>query len=92
MTRQRSRGYHHQSLLLTTLPLLMMLGLGMRTASAQQAAKPEGYPASEKPAGQDFALRGQRAARDIKYSDWRKFCFKNSWNKQGVPNIDQRYV
>ena len=76
MTRQRSRGYHHQSLLLTTLPLLMMLGLGMRTASAQQAAKPEGYPASEKPAGQDFALRGQRAARDIKYSDWRKFCFK----------------
>jgi invasion protein IalB len=23
-----------------------------------------------------LALRGQRAAREIKYSDWRKFCFK----------------
>ena len=33
-------------------------------------------PASETPTGQDFALRGQRAARDIKYSDWRKVCFK----------------
>jgi invasion protein IalB len=54
----------------------MLLDLGNGTASAQQAAKPESGAASEKPAGQEFALRGERAARDIKYSDWRKFCFK----------------
>ena len=31
---------------------------------------------TKKPPGQEFALRGQRAAREIKYSDWRKTCFK----------------
>ena len=76
MTRQRSRRSHGQSSLLTALPVLMLLDFGIGTASAQQAAKPEGNPASETPAGQEFALRGQRAARDIKYSDWRKVCFK----------------
>jgi invasion protein IalB len=76
MTRQRSRRYYGQSSLVTALPALMLLDFGMGTASAQQAAKPGGNPASEKPAGQEFALRGQRAARDIKYSDWHKFCFK----------------
>ena len=54
----------------------MMLDFGIATASAQQAAKPEGNPASARSRGQEFALRGQRAARDIKYSDWRKVCFK----------------
>jgi len=76
MTRQRSRRYYGQSSLVTALPALMLLDFGMGTASAQQAAKPGGNPASEKPAGQEFALRGQRATRDIKYSDWHKFCFK----------------
>ena len=76
MTRQRSRRYHGQSSLVTALPVLMLLDFGIGTASAQQAAKPEGNPANETPAGQEFALRGQRAARDIKYSDWRKVCFK----------------
>ena len=76
MARQRSRGYHGQSSLLNALPVLMLLDFGMGTALAQQAAKPEDGSASEKPVGQEFALRGQRAARDIKYSDWRKFCFK----------------
>ena len=76
MTRQRPRQYHGQSSLVTALSVLMLLDLGNGTASAQQAAKPESGAASEKPAGQEFALRGERAARDIKYSDWRKFCFK----------------
>ena len=75
MTRQQSRRYHGQSSLLTALPVLMLLDFGIGTASAQ-AAKPERNPASEIPAGQEFALRGQRTARDIKYSDWRKVCFK----------------
>jgi len=76
MTRQQSCRYHGQSSVVTALSVLTLLNFGIGTASGQQAAKPEGSPASEKPAGQEFALRGQRAAREIKYSDWRKFCFK----------------
>jgi invasion protein IalB len=76
MTSQRSRQFRDRSHLLTALPMLLLLDFGIGPASGQQPAKPEGGPASEKPAGQEFALRGQRAARDISYSDWRKFCFK----------------
>ena len=76
MTKQRSRRRHGRSSLLVALPVLLLLDFGAGTASAQQPAKPEGSPASERSADQEFALRGQRAARDIKYSDWRKFCFK----------------
>jgi invasion protein IalB len=36
-------------------------------AFAQQAAKP---------AADEFAARGQREARSIKYGDWQKVCFK----------------
>jgi invasion protein IalB len=76
MTSQRSRRYQGPSSLMTALSVLMLLDFGNGTASAQQALKPDGGTASEKPAGPEFALRGQRASRDIKYSDWRKFCFK----------------
>jgi invasion protein IalB len=63
--------------MVTALSVLTLLNFGMGTASAQQAAKPEGGPANENAAaGQEFTSRGQRAAREIKYSDWRKFCFK----------------
>jgi invasion protein IalB len=75
MTALRCRRYRRQGLV-TALLFLMLPGFGIVTASAQQAGKPEGGTASQAPAGQDFALRGQRAARDIKYSDWRKVCFK----------------
>jgi len=37
------------------------------TALAQQPAKP---------ASDEFAARGQREARSIKYGDWQKICFK----------------
>jgi invasion protein IalB len=74
MTRQRYHQWYGH--FMAELSVLMLLGFGIGTASAQQAAKPEASSASEKPAGQEFALRGQRAARDIKYSDWRKVCFK----------------
>ena len=43
----------------------LMAAVGM--ATAQQAAKP---------AADEFAARGQREARSIKYGDWQKFCFK----------------
>lgn len=48
------------------LGLLMALPV-IDPAQAQQAAKP---------ATDEFAARGQRDARSIKYGDWQKFCFK----------------
>jgi invasion protein IalB len=42
-------------------------------ASAQQA---DTAAAAAKPAADEFAARGQREARSIKYGDWQKFCFK----------------
>ncbi len=59
-----------------TLLVLLVFGLNAGVARGQQPAKPEGTATAEKPAGQEFALRGQRAAREIKYTDWRKVCFK----------------
>ncbi len=83
MAKQRSLG---ESNLLTAMLILLLLDLSMAAASAQQPAKPDGGPpneksaneksANEKSARQEFAPRGQRAAREIKYSDWRKTCFK----------------
>jgi invasion protein IalB len=52
-------------------PLRVCVGLALTLpaaglALAQQAAKPV----------DEFAARGQREARAIKYGDWQKFCFK----------------
>ena len=77
---------------LVALPILLLLDLGIGAAYGQQTAKPEGDRPSEKAPGQEFTPRGQRAAREIKYSDWRKFCFEDSWNEPGMPNDDQRYI
>jgi invasion protein IalB len=74
MTRQRPRRSAGGSSLLAALPVLLLLDL---SANAQQAAKPEGSPPNEKSADHEFAPRGQRTAREIKYSDWRKTCFKS---------------
>jgi invasion protein IalB len=41
-------------------------------AYAQQATQP---------GGPEVAQRGQRAAREVKYGDWRKFCFKAAGTK-----------
>jgi invasion protein IalB len=54
---------------------ILLLPSGPGASYGQEAAKPNGL-ATERPAGQEFALRGQRLAREIKYSDWRKACFK----------------
>jgi invasion protein IalB len=71
MAKQRPLG---RPRLLTAMLIFLLLDLGM--AAAQQPAKPDGDPPNEKSAGQEFAPRGQRAAPEIKYSDWRKTCFK----------------
>ena len=75
MIRPWSPRNKHRPTLLIALPILLLLDFGPGAAYGQQPAKPEAAP-SEKPAGQEFASRGQRAAREIKYSDWRKTCFK----------------
>ena len=75
MIRPWSRRNRHLATSLIALPILLLLDFGPGAAYGQQPAKPEAAP-SEKPPGQEFASRGQRAAREIKYSDWRKTCFK----------------
>lgn len=40
------------------------------------------YPQqATQPGGAEVAQRGQRAAREINYGDWRKFCFKPAGTK-----------
>ena len=58
----------------TLLFLLMSGSLG--PGYGQQSSPTGGSQANDKPAGQEFAPRGQRMARTIKYSDWSKVCFK----------------
>jgi invasion protein IalB len=58
-----------------TLLVLLMSG-GLRPGQGQQSSQAGGSQANDKPAGQEFSLRGQRTARAIKYSDWSKLCFK----------------
>jgi invasion protein IalB len=76
MIKQRPSRLQPKASLLAALPILLLLDFGVGDAYGQQIAKPEGPSPNERPLGQEFALRGQRAAREIKYSDWRKFCFK----------------
>jgi invasion protein IalB len=76
MSSQRPRRLQATANLIAALPTLLLLDFGTGAAYGQQTEKPEGPPPNERPAGQEFALRGQRAAREIKYSDWSKFCFK----------------
>ena len=52
------------------LSLIALATFASHPAFAQQAA-----PAA-KPATDEFAARGQREARSIKYGDWQKICFK----------------
>jgi len=58
------------------LLVLLLLHGSIGPACGQQPSQTNDAQATEKPAGQEFGLRGQRMAREIKYSDRRKFCFK----------------
>jgi invasion protein IalB len=57
------------------IALLIAPLFSLYPTSGQQMAQAAGAAANEKPNG-EFAPRGQRAAREIKYGDWQKFCFK----------------
>jgi invasion protein IalB len=76
MIEQRS--YRFRSSSISPLPVLLVLMLcsSLGPTYGQQPSPASGSQTSEKPPGQEFAPRGQRMAREIKYSDWRKFCFK----------------
>jgi invasion protein IalB len=74
MTEPRSRRLHANASSLAILLILLLSDFGI--AYGQETAKPEGAAPTERLPGQEFALRGQRAAREIKYSDWHKYCFK----------------
>ena len=50
-------------------------------ALAEQAGPGGQPPAVKKPAETEFAPRGQRETRDIKYGDWRKVCFQTPGTK-----------
>ncbi|WP_245320982.1 invasion associated locus B family protein [Bradyrhizobium sp. NAS96.2] len=50
---------------------LLLLAAGISAANGQQTSSP---PAATKEGG-EVAPRGARAARDIKYGEWRKLCF-----------------
>src|ERR1700731_1057532 len=76
MIEQPSQRFHSSSI--SPLPALLALLLygSLGPSYGQQPPPTSGSQANEKPPGQEFAPRGQRMAREIKYSDWRKFCFK----------------
>ena len=60
----------------TAAVLLLLLSNCMAgSAYGQQSTGQDTAPAAGKPQ-MEFALRGQRDARAIKYGDWQKFCFK----------------
>jgi invasion protein IalB len=60
--------------------LILLLPVGSGAIYADEIAKPSGS-AADTAAGRELASRGERAAREIKYSDWRKFCFKTPGSK-----------
>ena len=77
MIEQPSRRFRSSSVCPSAALLVLLLLHGsIGPAYGQQPSQTNDAQANEKPAGQEFAPRGQRMAREIKYSDWRKFCFK----------------
>ena len=61
--------------------LLLVMSGDLGPSYGQQSSPTSGSQANDKTAGQEFAPRGQRMARTIKYSDWSKFCFKTPGTK-----------
>jgi invasion protein IalB len=75
MIEQPFLGVRSSFLLLPAALLILMMCGGLGPSYGQQPS-PTADPQADKPAGQEFAPRGQRMARTIKYSDWSKVCFK----------------
>jgi invasion protein IalB len=73
-----SRRFHPLSMSLpAALMILVLTHSGSRPIYAQQAPGGGDTQGDERSSGQEFAPRGPRSmVREIKYSDWRKVCFK----------------
>ncbi len=76
MIAQPFSRFRSSSLFLSATLLVFLISGGLGPGYGQQSSPTGGSQANDKPAGQEFGPRGQRMARTIKYSDWRKVCFK----------------
>jgi invasion protein IalB len=76
MIEQPSHRFRSSSISPSPVLLVLLLCSSLGPTYGQQPSPTGGSQTNEKPPGQEFAPRGQRMAREIKYSDWRKFCFK----------------
>jgi invasion protein IalB len=65
----------------SALIAIVLLPAFWSIALAEQAGPGGQPPAVKKPAETEFAPRGQRETRDIKYGDWRKVCFQTPGTK-----------
>jgi invasion protein IalB len=64
------------SAILPTTLLTLLISASLAPGYAQQPSLTDDTHAGDRLAGQEFAPRGKRMARTIKYSDWSKSCFK----------------
>jgi invasion protein IalB len=76
MVEQPFNRFRSSPLLLPATLLVLLMSGGLEPACGQQSSPTGGSQANDKPASPEFAPRGQRMARAIKYSDWSRFCFK----------------
>lgn len=76
MIEQFSSRFRSSSLLLSATLLVLLISSGLESGYGQHSPLTGESQANDKPAAQEFAPRGQRMARTIKYSDWSKSCFK----------------
>ena len=74
-----------RSLSLSGLTLALAVALPLtgvfERATAQQAPQTSDKPSSANSGAAEVEQRGQRKTREIKYGDWRKFCFKPAGTK-----------
>lgn len=75
MDNRNSHPVQPPSALPSTLVSLLLLLAVWGSAWTEQASAAE-TPSVQKVPGAEFAPRGQRMAKEIKYGDWRKVCFK----------------
>ena len=59
-----------------SLWLRLLFGTAFALSAADPAFAQAAPPTATKAATDEFAARGQREARSIKYGDWQKLCFK----------------
>ncbi len=76
MIAHRLGRFRYSSPPLPAILLVLLMSSGLAPGYAQQPSPTNDTHAGERPAGHEFAPRGQRMARTIKYSDWSKSCFK----------------